>query len=395
MPVSTRPQPTQPQVPEQNETYEEDCFVVHGGEVESETKEEEGPGESKPEESFVCRRMTKRPRTIPVDDSSEEEEIKRRKKGNAGDPALPCRPAQTAPFRPPRTSPPPALGGPLWGTGVQRRCPWRRGADRGSVLRSPCLKLWSCRCPSPHGLSQHSHSPMTSTLILIRLRTGRSSTPWRACPRLSPTRCACWWTAASAAGPEVVSCLRAQTGVAVQLCPLGVTRFVVSGRMAVERLTQAEAEEGGGQNREALRARVLRLLGLYDRVCLILEKQHARAGDVSLSALIRAGVRLLFSGGPQETAALVADLARSEQRKGHAIAVPAEVEGHRAGPELLPRPALRQLRHRPPHVPRLPLGGAPGQQFNRDPDEWSLCESLTGRGDLPLPSPHLQYQYAA
>ncbi|XP_064185393.1 Fanconi anemia group M protein isoform X2 [Anguilla rostrata] len=330
MPVSTRPQPTQPQVPEQNETYEEDCFVVHGGEVESETKEEEGPGESKPEESFVCRRMTKRPRTIPVDDSSEEEEIKRRKKENAGDPALPCRPAQTAPFRSPQGLPPSSLGRASLGrrgpeeVSLEERCR-QRLSPQVSVSEALELQMPVSARPQPT-----QPQPDDNTRYPNQTQNGAEQHAMEGVSPVDPHPLRVLVDSGlSAAGPEVVSCLRAQTGVAVQLCPLGVTRFVVSGRMAVERLTQAEAEEGGGQNREALRARVLRLLGLYDRVCLILEKQHARAGDVSLSALIRAGVRLLFSGGPQETAALVADLARSEQRKGHAIAVPAEVEGHR------------------------------------------------------------------
>lgn len=42
---------------------------------------------------------------------------------------------------------------------------------------------------------------------------------------------------------------------------------------------------------------------------------------------MRAGIRLLSSSGAEETAALLAELARVEQRKGQAINVPLEVKG--------------------------------------------------------------------
>jgi len=44
---------------------------------------------------------------------------------------------------------------------------------------------------------------------------------------------------------------------------------------------------------------------------------------------VRTGVRLLWSDGAEQTAGLLADLARLEQRKGRGIAVPLEVKGQR------------------------------------------------------------------
>lgn len=55
--------------------------------------------------------------------------------------------------------------------------------------------------------------------------------------------------------------------------------------------------------------------------------QRTRYYDSTLVALVRTGVRLLWSSSAGESAALLADLARLEQRKGQAIAVPTEVRG--------------------------------------------------------------------
>lgn len=57
--------------------------------------------------------------------------------------------------------------------------------------------------------------------------------------------------------------------------------------------------------------------------------QRSRYYDSAVAALVRAGVRLLFSTGPDDTAALLAQLAQVEQRKGQAISVPVEVKGRR------------------------------------------------------------------
>lgn len=48
-----------------------------------------------------------------------------------------------------------------------------------------------------------------------------------------------------------------------------------------------------------------------------------------LSALVQAGVKILFSSCQEETAGLLKDLALVEQRKNSAIRVPMEVEGHK------------------------------------------------------------------
>lgn len=55
--------------------------------------------------------------------------------------------------------------------------------------------------------------------------------------------------------------------------------------------------------------------------------QRTRYYDSTLAGLVRIGVRLLWSQSTEESACLLADLARLEQRKGQGIAVPLEVKG--------------------------------------------------------------------
>ncbi|NWI74364.1 FANCM protein, partial [Dryoscopus gambensis] len=140
-------------------------------------------------------------------------------------------------------------------------------------------------------------------------------------------------------GPEVISCLRAQHGLRVQVCALGSSDYVVSNRLAVDRLLQSELQSPG--NRNKLSQRLQRLQGSFERICVIVETDRVRPGETSrffqrtqyfdgvLSALVQAGIRILFSSCQEETAALLKDLALLEHRKGAAIRVPTEPEGHR------------------------------------------------------------------
>uniref|UniRef100_A0A4W5QVV9 Helicase C-terminal domain-containing protein n=1 Tax=Hucho hucho TaxID=62062 RepID=A0A4W5QVV9_9TELE len=138
---------------------------------------------------------------------------------------------------------------------------------------------------------------------------------------------------------DVVSSLRQRYAVTAHVCSLDGCDFVVSNRMAVER--QCHSELAGKANHKRLVERVTSLQGLFERVCLIVEKDRTKPGEASrpfqptryydstLASLVRAGVRLLVSGGPEESATLLSEMARVEQRKGQAISVPLEVKGHR------------------------------------------------------------------
>ncbi|NXF82237.1 FANCM protein, partial [Sclerurus mexicanus] len=140
-------------------------------------------------------------------------------------------------------------------------------------------------------------------------------------------------------GAEVISSLRALHGLQVHVCSLGSSGYIVSNRMAVERTFQSELQSPG--NRNKLGQRLQRLQSLFDRVCMIVETDRVRPGETSrffqrsqyydgvLSALVQAGIRILFSSCQEETAVLLKDLAVLEHRKGTAIDVPTEPEGPR------------------------------------------------------------------
>ncbi|NXJ19990.1 FANCM protein, partial [Dicrurus megarhynchus] len=155
----------------------------------------------------------------------------------------------------------------------------------------------------------------------------------------SPSLCVLADSREICSGPEVISCLRAEHGLRVQVCPLGTSDYVVSNRLAVDRLLQSELQSPG--NRNKLSQRLQRLQGSFERICVIVETDRVRPGETSrfsqrtqyfdgvLSALVQAGIRILFSSCQKETAALLKDLALVEHRKDAAIQVPTEPEGHR------------------------------------------------------------------
>ncbi|XP_008398144.1 Fanconi anemia group M protein isoform X1 [Poecilia reticulata] len=138
---------------------------------------------------------------------------------------------------------------------------------------------------------------------------------------------------------ELVMSLRQRHGADVHVCSLDSNYFIVSNRMAVMR--QSQSDLAAMQNRKRLAERLRNMQGLFERVCLVVEKDRSKQGEVSrpfqrtryydntLVALVRAGVRLLWSDGAEESAGLLADLAKLECRKGQGIAVPLKVKGQR------------------------------------------------------------------
>ncbi|KFZ68124.1 Fanconi anemia group M protein, partial [Podiceps cristatus] len=140
-------------------------------------------------------------------------------------------------------------------------------------------------------------------------------------------------------GADVISSLKAAHGVKVQVCSLSSSDYIVSNRLAVERKFLSELLNS--VNRNKVTQRIQRLQSMFERTCVIVEKDRMKAGETSrflqrtqyydgvLAALVDAGVRILFSSCQEETAGLLKDLALVEQRKNAAIRVPTEVEGHK------------------------------------------------------------------
>ncbi|XP_039525342.1 Fanconi anemia group M protein isoform X4 [Pimephales promelas] len=276
------------QVPEQDETYAEDSFVFDGSEDEDEEGGvcDEEPVELIAEDSYVDGRRlyatrrrvriraanatlqperSKRSRILRVQDSSEEEEE-------------------------------------------------REGRD--SVFKVPqCVQK---RQRLAEELHVHTEKPESVSDAPLRV--------------LVDSRCI-------SSGSEVVSRLRLRHGLQVQVCSLVSADFIVSSRMCVE--LQSESEVSSVQNRRRLTERIQRLQEQYERVCVILQSDRCKPGEVArvfqrsrsydgtLAALVKAGVRLLVSNGPDQTASILSDLTHVESRKGQAIDVPLEVKGHR------------------------------------------------------------------
>ncbi|XP_062863163.1 Fanconi anemia group M protein isoform X2 [Trichomycterus rosablanca] len=325
------------QVPEQDETYEEDSFVVHGSDAE-EDDDGDGDGASEaeviPEDSFVDgrrqyttrrrvqlrdtraaretrdlqSRKTKRSRIIRVQDSSEEEheteeERSKRRKRHHGEDALVTE--ASALHREERSR--------------------QRFNNQAAVSEELDFEE-----PPPSSLLRARASCASSPLDPPHASVGAGTGTVRV---LVDSRCI-------SSGAEVVSSLRLKHAAEVHVCSPVSCDFIVSARMAVE--WQSESDLANPQGRRRLQERTQRLQALFDRACLIVEKDRTKPGgetarrfqrsryyDATIAALVRAGVRLLVSSGPDDTAALLAQLAQLERRKGQGIDVPLEVRGHR------------------------------------------------------------------
>ncbi|XP_061318424.1 Fanconi anemia group M protein isoform X2 [Pezoporus flaviventris] len=140
-------------------------------------------------------------------------------------------------------------------------------------------------------------------------------------------------------GAEVISSLKAVHAVKVQVCTLSSSDYIVSNRMAVERMFLSELLNS--MNRTKVTQRIQRLQSMFERTCVVVETDRIKPGETSrffqrtqyydsmLSAFVQAGIRILFSSCQEETASLLKDLALVEQRKHAAIRVPVELEGHK------------------------------------------------------------------
>ncbi|XP_021512904.2 Fanconi anemia group M protein [Meriones unguiculatus] len=136
-----------------------------------------------------------------------------------------------------------------------------------------------------------------------------------------------------ASGLGVISALRTVHGLQVEVCPLNGCDYIVSSRMVVERKSQSEMLNNSSKNKFI--EQIQRLQSMFQRICVIVEKDRQKAGDTSrmfrrtkcydslLTTLVGAGIRILFSSGQEETADLLKELSLVEQRKNGGIHIPA------------------------------------------------------------------------
>ncbi|KAM5339163.1 Fanconi anemia group M protein isoform 2-T2 [Glossophaga mutica] len=133
-------------------------------------------------------------------------------------------------------------------------------------------------------------------------------------------------------GSEVISSLRAIHGFQVEVCPLNGCDYIVSNRMVVERRSHSEMLNSSNKNKFIDQIQYLK--SMFERICVIVEKDREKTGDTSrifkrtksydnlLTTLIGAGIRILFSSCQEETADLLKELSLLEQRKNVGIQVP-------------------------------------------------------------------------
>jgi len=132
---------------------------------------------------------------------------------------------------------------------------------------------------------------------------------------------------------DIISDLRFKHSIKVSAAQLSGCDYIVSNRMAVDRKQWSEFSNGA--NRARLVDRMQQLGELYDRPCLIIEKDKVKPGeekstrpkhwtkyvDRTLAMLVRSEVKVLFTENCQETTQILADLCKLELRKDMGISV--------------------------------------------------------------------------
>ncbi|KAK5599576.1 hypothetical protein CRENBAI_019115 [Crenichthys baileyi] len=367
------------QVPEMDETYAEDSFVVGSDEEEPESNEDEPEDvELLPEVSYVdgrrqyatrrrvflhkaragpetkirtqpaveqgAKTKTKLSRIICLNDSSEEETEEASKKGS------PFTGGSVVPFQANTPHPNGQKTMTSASATIASKVSLLSKGPRSSLSEEQRNERCRQKLEKQHLLSDElDFAEPESTLITVNELQGlpsTSSAPQKSTaqdpsvnksPSLPGSVCILVDSRCISGGVELMTSLRQRLGANVHVCSLDSSYFIVSNRMAVERHSQSDL--AAMHNRKRLAERLTNLQGLFERVCLIVEKDRSKQGEVSrpfqhtrfyestLAALVRAGIRLLWSGGAEESAGLLADLAKLEHRKGQGIAVPLEVKG--------------------------------------------------------------------
>ncbi|XP_041350852.1 LOW QUALITY PROTEIN: Fanconi anemia group M protein-like [Gigantopelta aegis] len=136
---------------------------------------------------------------------------------------------------------------------------------------------------------------------------------------------------------DIVSSLRLQHSFYIVARQITGCDYILSNRLAVDRKQWSDFSNGA--NRKKLIDRVQRMQSLYDRCCIIVEKDRVKPGeekspracqrskynDWTLAFLSQSNVKLLFSDSQGETAALISELCQLEAKKGMNITVPVDL----------------------------------------------------------------------
>ena len=136
---------------------------------------------------------------------------------------------------------------------------------------------------------------------------------------------------------DIISNLRFKHKIQVSAAQLPGCDYIISNRMAVERKQWSDFSNGA--NRTRLVERIQHLRDLYDRACLIIEKDRVKSDDGksekpvhwtkyidrTCSMLLKSNIKLLYTDTQTETASVLAELCLLEKRKNMNITVPVEL----------------------------------------------------------------------
>lgn len=141
---------------------------------------------------------------------------------------------------------------------------------------------------------------------------------------------------------DIVSSLRFEHKVNICTAQLSACDYIVSNRMAVERMHWAEFSNGS--NRKKIIQHIQHLCDLYERPCLIIEKDRSKTGDgkggnpihwtqyaeKTMTLLAKSTVKVFFTETSLETAGMIAELCNLERRKNLGISVPVNLSPQKA-----------------------------------------------------------------
>lgn len=137
----------------------------------------------------------------------------------------------------------------------------------------------------------------------------------------------------------VVSLLRLKHNIKAEVCQLTSCDYIVSNRMAVKR--KSASDVANGANSPKLVECMRRMCDLYDRPCLIIEKDRVKPGEtdknfiktkayiLTLASIAQTHVKMVFSDSQEETATLLTELANIETKKGMSITAPTALSKER------------------------------------------------------------------
>ncbi|XP_071834807.1 Fanconi anemia group M protein-like [Apostichopus japonicus] len=138
-----------------------------------------------------------------------------------------------------------------------------------------------------------------------------------------------------ASSSSIVSTLAIKHGTDPRVCQLRGCDYMVSNRMGVEKQTMSEFSSSSNKMKLVEKFKEMKMR--FDKLCIIIEKDRLKREekpraiirtkyfDSTLAALAKAPMKMLFSDSTDETALILAELARVESRKGFAIVYPKEL----------------------------------------------------------------------